>query len=496
MKTMTFQAQELKDALAQVRQRLGPDALILSTREVTPLLGLGRPVLEVVAAVAEPVAAQARAQGQGQAPGPAADRVPSASQETGSGRAAPAGAGAGPVTRLLNRVSPVSLVRDRYGASSSSSQSSSGARSGPAPAKEVPAAPAPASAATAAPAERPGPSPAQADETEATLQARLQPLQREVRALRSQLNQVAQAAQVARSAGPSLKQEVDELRAVLRTLGAAAERTGELTPEVAHLLNLGLERPLAEALYVRARELATDGDLAAALRRAVAERVLTAGPVGVSSRVAAFVGPTGVGKTTTIAKIAARASLMDGARVALVTIDTFRVGAIDQLQRYADLMELPLHVAGTSAALRAAVQSNSGADLILVDTAGRGPRDAAQLSALRELLGAAEGMEVHLCLAATTRSREQHLALQSYRGLQPTRLCVTKLDEAVGLGEILGLSESARLPLSYFGIGQRVPEDLELCTPEGFAARLLGGPGVAPSGQGQGQGRGQPGGIA
>jgi flagellar biosynthesis protein FlhF len=490
MKTMTFQAQELKDALAQVRQRLGPDALILSTREVTPLLGLGRPVLEVVAAVAEPAAAPARTQGQD--PAPAAERVPAPSSGTGAGRGAPAGAGA--VTRLLNRVSPVSLVRDRQGGAASFQ-----AHPGHAPAALAPAAPAAPAALNDRSGGRPGPGPsaAQADETDAALQARLQPLQREVRALRSQLNQVAQAAQVARSAGPSLKQEVDELRAVLKTLGAAAERTGELTPEVAHLLNLGLERPLAEALYVRARELAPDGDFAAALRRAVAERVLTAGPVGVSSRVAAFVGPTGVGKTTTIAKIAARASLMDGARVALVTIDTFRVGAIDQLQRYADLMELPLHVAGTSAALRAAVQSNSGADLILVDTAGRGPRDAAQLSALRELLGAAEGMEVHLCLAATTRSREQHLALQSYRGLQPTRLCVTKLDEAVGLGEVLSLSESARLPLSYFGTGQRVPEDLELCTPEGFAARLLSGAGFAPGpGPERAQGRGQAGGGA
>ena len=116
-----------------------------------------------------------------------------------------------------------------------------------------------------------------------------------------------------------------------------------------------------------------------ALRKALAERVVAAGPVGVSARVAAFIGPTGVGKTTTIAKIAARASLMDGARVALITIDTFRVGAIDQLQRYADLMELPLHVAGTSAALRAAVRNNQGADLILVDTAGRGPRRDCQL---------------------------------------------------------------------------------------------------------------------
>lgn len=399
MKTMTFQARELKEALARVRQELGPDALILSTREVKSVFG--RPMLEVTAA------RQAPAESAG-------DRPPQ--------RTAPA-----EEPRLLNRTGLSPAGRADAGR------------------------------------------PIRNDPAEDSLLERLMPLQREVRALKNQLYQVTQSAVT-----PSLKQEVEELRAVLRTMSANSKHNGELTSEVARLLNLGLDRSRAEAIFIRAGELG--GELQGALRRAVAERVTAAGPVGVSSRVAAFIGPTGVGKTTTIAKIAARASLIDGARVALVTIDTFRVGAIDQLQRYADLMELPLHVAGTSTALRAAVQSNAGADLILVDTAGRGPRDVAQLAALRELLSSADGVEVHLCLSATTRAREQALALQSYQPLLPTRLCFTKLDEAIGLGDVLNIHETCRLPISYFGIGQKVPEDLELCSAERFAERLLSVP--------------------
>lgn len=420
MKTKTFKAKELREALAMVRRELGPEALIISTRQVTPVLGLGPPMLEVTAGAADD------------------------SGDISLRERAP---------RLLNLVGGIGRARRREAEDAlwggklhdgwfQEEDQDQGAEARPA-------------------LERGG-----SIEADAGLEARLLPLQREVQALRAQLHQVTQST----AAGPGLKQDVDELRAVIRTMNNGA-RAGEMTPDLARLALHGLERPLSESLLQRAREIG--GDLEAALRKAVAERVTVAGPVGVSAKVAAFIGPTGVGKTTTIAKIAARAALIDGAKVALLTVDTFRVGAIDQLQRYADLMELPLQVAGTSTALRAAVQSNAGADLILLDTAGRGPRDVAQLAALRELLGSADSVEVHLCLSATTRAREQALALQSYRPLHPTRLCITKLDEAVALGEIYGLHTSSKLPISYLGTGQRVPEDLELCTPDGLAERLL-----------------------
>lgn len=419
MKTRTYQARELKDALAQIRQELGPDALIVKTRQVTPLLGLGRPLLEVTAAL-------------------------------------PMGASG----------APTATASERRAAKETSREESAWFRAGEAAGLADPAATTEAEAAA-----------------EAAIEARLLPLQREVRTLRSQLQQVAQRA--TQSGAPRLRQEVDELRAVLQTLAQGSEASGGISAETAQLIHLGVERARAEQITARARALLSPGssDMKQALRKALAERVVAAGPVGVSARVAAFIGPTGVGKTTTIAKIAARASLMDGARVALITIDTFRVGAIDQLQRYADLMELPLHVAGTSAALRAAVRNNQGADLILVDTAGRGPRDVAQLAALREVLGSTEPLEIHLCLAATTRAREQALAVQSYRPLRPSRLCITKLDEAISLGEVLNLHESSALPISYFGTGQRVPEDLELCSAEGYVERLLAPPALpsAPS---------------
>ncbi len=469
MKTMTFQARELKEALAKVRQHLGPDALILSTKEVTPLFGIGKAMLEVTAAVPELPAH--KDEQVPQAPRVSAYPAPFGRASVGAMATAEQAPASSQAARLFNRVggskTDPGLASRRTGINRKSARD------------EGPAGPDEygenflRGAAAARAGRRPSPpSEGVAAETGATLDARLIPLQREVRALRSQLYQVTQGA--AALATPALKQEIDELRAMIRTMNTHSHKGEGVSADAAYLINLGVERARAEALVSRAREVG--GEPTQALRRVIAERVLSAGPVGISARVAAFVGPTGVGKTTTIAKIAARAALIDGAKVTLITIDTFRVGAIDQLQRYADLMELPLHVAGTNAALKAAVQSNQGADLILVDTAGRGPRDVAQLAALREVLDSAQGVETHLCLSATTRGREQALAVQSYLPLNPTRLCFTKLDEALGLGEILNIQESSRLPISYFGIGQKVPEDLELCTPEGFAARLLAVP--------------------
>lgn len=424
MKTMTFQARELKDALAQVREQLGPDALIVKTRQVTPLLGLGRPVLEVTAAL----------------------------PDTGG-----APVGRAPVVAVPPKKALAAYARRR--AAGGFREDTAWFREGE-----------DASRRPSAGAEDEGERAAEAA-ADAAINARLVPLQREVRTLRAQLHQVAH-----RGPSGSLQREVEDLRAVVQTLSQGNEAKGGLSADAARLMHLGIDRELATKLVQRARALGDTGtgkDLGPGMRKALAERIVAAGPVGVSARVAAFIGPTGVGKTTTVAKIAARAALMDGARVALITIDTFRIGAIEQLQHYADLMELPLHIAGSSAALRAAVRSNQSADLILIDTAGRGPRDVAQLAALREVLGSTDPVEVHLCLSATTRGREQALAIQSYRPLQPSRLCLTKLDEAISLGEALNLHEASRLPISYFGVGQRVPEDLELCTPEGFVDRLL-----------------------
>ncbi|MET0388347.1 MAG: hypothetical protein ABW321_20415 [Polyangiales bacterium] len=192
-------------------------------------------------------------------------------------------------------------------------------------------------------------------------------------------------------------------------------------------------------------------------------------------RVIALVGPTGVGKTTTIAKLAAHEQLVKQRRVGLVTIDEYRVGGVEQLNRYADLIGCPMEVASDARTLEVALRKLNKAELVLVDTAGRSPRDAWALTAMAECLhGAQEPIEVHLCLPVAMRERELRTAVEHCSVLLPSRLTCTKVDEAICCGTIVAAHIQSGLPLGYFTTGQRVPEDISVASAEILAALLCG----------------------
>jgi flagellar biosynthesis protein FlhF len=173
-------------------------------------------------------------------------------------------------------------------------------------------------------------------------------------------------------------------------------------------------------------------------------------------RTLAFVGPTGVGKTTTLAKLAARAKAR-GQRVAVVTLDTYRVAAIEQLRAFAQLMEIPCEVATTAADLRSTLQRHAGCDRILVDTTGSGPRAAMPL--LEDQLRAG-GCSALLCLAAGTRARDCRVLFDAYEPLGIAAVCLTKWDETVAPGESLAAVVEQGLRLSHLCIGPAVPADI------------------------------------
>jgi flagellar biosynthesis protein FlhF len=190
-------------------------------------------------------------------------------------------------------------------------------------------------------------------------------------------------------------------------------------------------------------------------------------------RVIALVGPTGVGKTTTTAKLAAMYALNHGNQVALITMDIFRVGAVEQLKTYSRIMGIPLEVASTPRELEKAFEKHSSCDLIFIDTAGRSHKDKEKLDEMRTFLENKVPIDVYLCLSATTKDRELEEILHRFSIFQISKLVFTKIDECESFGNIVNLLMKDNLPIAYFTTGQRVPEDIEVATPEKLADMFI-----------------------
>lgn len=174
----------------------------------------------------------------------------------------------------------------------------------------------------------------------------------------------------------------------------------------------------------------------------------------------ALVGPTGVGKTTTLAKIAASYLSKYSKSIALITIDTYRIAAVEQLKVYGDIMHLPVDVVISPEQLEKAIDRHRDKELILIDTAGRSPRDSYCIDELGAFLKPELNIEKHLVLSATTRERELLDAIERFQSLGITHTIFTKIDECANLGILLNVQIQNTNPLSYFTNGQRVPEDL------------------------------------
>ncbi len=184
-------------------------------------------------------------------------------------------------------------------------------------------------------------------------------------------------------------------------------------------------------------------------------------PVAGERKVVALVGPTGVGKTTTIAKLAANFQLREGLRVGLVTVDTYRIAAVDQLKTYAEIIDLPMKVVTNPIEMRRAVDELAGLDLILVDTAGRSPHDEMRIQELEHLIAGTGIDETHLVLSGTSSKENWEATLNKFSTAGIKSIVLTKLDEMQEMGSLLSLSRQTNLPISYITTGQDVPNDIE-----------------------------------
>lgn len=187
----------------------------------------------------------------------------------------------------------------------------------------------------------------------------------------------------------------------------------------------------------------------------------------------ALIGPTGVGKTTTIGKLAAGFSIVDKRKVALITADTYRVAAVEQLKTFGEIIGVPVEVVMTPTLLQDAINRHRDKELIFLDTAGRSPNHEVHMEELAAFLDRAKPDYTVLVLSATTQPADQLKILERFQPVT-THLLLTKLDETSNWGALLDLLQESRLPLTYLTNGQNVPDDIEAATPERLVRYILG----------------------
>ena len=196
---------------------------------------------------------------------------------------------------------------------------------------------------------------------------------------------------------------------------------------------------------------------------------------GGERKVAIFVGPTGVGKTTTIAKLAAKFSLEKNKKVALITSDTYRIAAVQQLQTYSDIINIPLEVVYNEKELVQTLNTKfKSYDLVLVDTAGSSWNNKLQLGRLKKIACNDLVDETHLLISFNMKSNDLKNVINKFSQLKPDKFLVTKLDETTLFGDIINVRQEYDLPYSYITFGQDVPDDIDTAKPENLVKYLMG----------------------
>ena len=272
-------------------------------------------------------------------------------------------------------------------------------------------------------------------------------------------------------------EEMRELRSMITSLLTQTEKAkslglnGSQFPVYEKLIGRGVDDRVVARVFeqLNVREQRKEGDpfvgesdLAEVMKGAVK----CEGPIRLDStvgpKVVALVGPTGAGKTTTTAKLAARFALQQGKKVAMVSLDTYRMGAYEQLESYGELMQVPVSLAADRKEFTRIMQDHRDKDLVLVDTMGKSHRDPNYSRQLKHVLAAVPGIETHLVQSATSQEAVVLECFKQFAPLGVDRVLFTKLDEAVHFGLLFNCSVRHRIPFSYFTAGQRVPEDIEV----------------------------------
>lgn len=436
-----LRARTLEEASRLVRQKFGPEALVINTAEVIEggILGyFGRKMVEVTASVpVDSLASQVRK------PTAAQRRYAEASRPPSGASSAPAAAPTETVAYFEK------LVRDAQ------QRMNSG---GSAPAASSPSGSTGTASRPAASNRQAAPSPV-----------------------------VPFPQQEHRAQGPELHRELQEIREMMEVLYAESPGAGlptEFAPHYRTLVERGVARKVAAVLIggvAKNSDLHLMRDQRVFIERLHMEiRKLLHGTGGLAlqggtCRIVALCGPTGVGKTTNLAKLAAYYSVRERARVALITTDTYRVAATDQLKVYANIIGLPMKVVQEPRDMAEALQAFQAYDLVLIDTAGGSQFNLEQINELKGVLGCANPHETLLVMSACTPLDDMRNIVSNFKCCNPTAVLFTKVDETRQYGALLSVMAESGLPLSYLSTGQNVPDDICIASPAMVANLILEG---------------------
>jgi flagellar biosynthesis protein FlhF len=431
MNLQTFKAATMAEALTQVKSTMGGDAVILHTRTFFTRHWLGlrrREMVEITAGKGLNVGRRRYV------PDPAAQtQRPALAQRQGAGLASYRSA-ASATTALAAGGDPSDFVFGRGGAATVTAVAPRNAVEGSRGFMETPAA----------------------------TSAAMLSISQEVSALKSMVKDLVTTTRHQQC--PNVPEDLFDYYMQLITNQVAEEVAADIVKTL--------------QTQVRPEHLAQPEFVKEKIAEQLEKLIPTAGPIARTKQhgphVVALIGPTGVGKTTTLAKLAANLKLREKHRVGLITLDTYRIAAVDQLKRYADIIGSPLRVVNTGEELREAVRAMSDCDFLLIDTAGRSPNDTMKLNELRGLLSVIEPDEVHLVLSSTASESCINLAVSRFNEVRVDKIIFTKIDEAAHVGVVLNVVRKLNKSLSYITTGQDVPDDIEVGKGRRLAQLILG----------------------
>lgn len=446
MRLKTFRASTMADALSQVKKDLGKDAVILHTRsyKAGSIFGFGgKPTVEITASIEVNTA-----------PRPTRSRAPSSTAQPDPVVTTAGGGG--------SRLNQTALSK-AYGIAApvvptAGSQPRAAAGLAEMVSAFAPSFPASPPAAPAAQLAGSSPDPE---------------LRAELAAIKRMVGQVLQSAPgVATMAAPPMPQALVEHYMKLIEADVSREIADDITAAVRGELT---SQELADAGIVRQAVLRHIEAMLPDVNTPLPTRpVEMGGGVGRPLTIA-LIGPTGVGKTTTVAKLAAAYKLRHGKKVGLITADTYRIAAVEQLRTYANIIGVPLKVVMTPQEMSAACEEFADMDAVLIDTAGRSPSDSPRLAELGEFLRAARPHQTHMVLSSVLGDAAMLRAVERYQSLKPDHLIFTKLDEAASYGVLLNVAKRLDSRLSYITTGQEVPDDIEPGRTDRLARLILEG---------------------